>query len=165
VLVLVTRHPVTLLELNMADSKVCKARKRLKTIATGITADGLTLLAAQIFLGNKALAADLSAPFDYALNRPVLHVAGAALGFSGSQYPLTVDCRLIVPLSAFTAQDWGNADNLVAALRAAWLEAGNYPEGEVKAKRCDFEPLKAEVRGDLTLLHVNLYVAFENPDA
>jgi hypothetical protein len=76
-----------------------------------------------------------------------------------------VDAVLAVPLAGEAAHDWTNVDNLVAVLRAAWLNASNYPAGEVKAKTCDYEAFKIEVRGDVTIVRVGLWVAFENPDS
>jgi len=149
----------------MADSKTAKARLRLKTIATGIGADDLTLEAARIYLGCRrsdeawAEAAALQA------GAPVINIGSASLGFSGSSNPLVVECLMTVPLGAEAAQTWTNVDNLVTALRAAWLNAANYPSGEVKAQLCDYEPYTHELRGDLTIVRVNLLVAFENPDA
>jgi len=149
----------------MADSKLCKARKRMKTIAAGITADGLTLDAERIHLGCRAAGTEFSAAFELRVNRPVLHIASASLGFSGSQYPLVVESVLTVPLSAAADQAWSDVDNLVVALRAAWLLAGNYPAGEVAGKVCDIEASKVELRGDLTLVRVSLLLAFTDPDA
>lgn len=148
----------------MSDSKVVKARKRLKTIASGVSADGLTIDAARIFLGSSAPAQHFSAAFNVELNKPVLNIRGASVGFSGSTYPLIVETELIVALPGNAAQEWCDVDNLIAALRAAWLTAGSYPAGEVAAHVCDFEPLRAEVRGDQTLLRAELFVAFDNPD-
>jgi hypothetical protein len=148
----------------MADSKVAKARKRLKTIATGISADGLTLDADHIALGNAAAADAFSAPFSYTANQPVLTIGSGAIPFTGLDYPLMVNATLTVPLPAESAQDWANVDNLVAALRAAWMVLASYPVGEVKGRRCDFEPYKAQVRGDLTIVEVTLIMSMDNPD-
>ena len=149
----------------MPDSKVVKARKRLKTIATGVSADSLTIDAARIFLGCRANEAEFAKDFQYALNQPVLTIGSANIGFSSLAYPLVVECELVVALAAQSAQEWCDVDNLVATLRAAWLTAASYPAGEVKAKVCDFEPFNVEVRGDQTIVRVSLLVAFENPDA
>lgn len=148
----------------MADSKVAKARKRLRTIATGVAADGLTLEAGRIFLGCRATAEHFTQEFQHAENEPELTIGSASIGFSGSQYPLLVEAELVAPLAAQSTQEWSNVDNLVAALRAAWLTAGSYPAGEVAAHVCDHEPYRPEVRGDLTLVRVGLIVAFDNPD-
>jgi hypothetical protein len=148
----------------MADSKVALARKRLKTIATGVTADGLTLDADHIALGNAAAADAFSAPFSYTAGQPVLNIESAAIPFTGLDYPLMVNATLTVPLAADAAQDWAGVDNLIAALRAAWLTLASYPAGEVKGRRCDFEPYKVEVRGDLTIVEVTLIVSMDNPD-
>ncbi len=148
----------------MADSKVAKARKRLKTIATNVSADSLTIAAGRIFLGPRAAAAQFTKEFSYTLNQPELTIGGPSIGFSSSNYPLVIDTELVVPLAGQSAQEWSNVDNLVAALRAAWLTAGSYPAGEVAAHTCDFDAYRPEVRGDLTLVRVLLSVAFDNPD-
>jgi hypothetical protein len=148
----------------MADSKVAKARKRLRTIATNVSADSLTIAAGRIFLGTRAAPAQFTKEFSYALNAPELTIGGPSIGFSGSTYPLLIDAELVVPLAASGVQEWSNVDNLVAALRAAWLTAGSYPAGEAAAHTCDFETYRAEARGDFTLVRVPLVVAFDNPD-
>ncbi|MCY3019368.1 MAG: hypothetical protein NTW87_10135 [Planctomycetota bacterium] len=149
----------------MADSKVAKARKRLQSLAVGVTADGLTLAQERIHLGDRAAAEEFAAEGAYVTGEPVLAIGSSSIGFSGSYYPLVVQATLAVPLSGADAQDWANVDNLVAALRAKWLDANGYPSGEVKAKVCDYEAYKADLRGDVTVVSVELFVALENPDA
>ena len=148
----------------MSDSKVAKARKRLRTIATNVTADSLTIAAGRIFLGTRAAGAQFTKEFSYALNQPELTIGSPSIGFSGSSFPLLIETELVVPLAGQSAQEWSNVDNLVAALRAAWLTAGSYPSGEAAAHTCDYEPYRTEVRGDITLVRVALTVAFDNPD-
>lgn len=148
----------------MADSKVALARKRLKTLATGVSADDLTLDEERIHLGCQGAADEFAAEGAHVTGEPVLLIGSSSMGFSGTYYPLIVPATLAVPLNGNAAQDWTNVDNLVAALRAKWLNATNYPSGEVKAKQCDYEAFQAELRGDLTILRVNLFVSFENPD-
>lgn len=148
----------------MPDSKVALARKRLKTLATGVSADGLTIEADNIALGSAAASNQFSAPFSLAAGTPVLNIGSAGIPFSGLDYPLMVTSTLTVPLAADSAQAWSDVDNLVASLRAEWVDAANYPGGEVIGRRCDFEPFECEVRGDLTIVTVTLVTAFDNPD-
>lgn len=147
----------------MADGKVALARKRLGIIASSVSADGLVLNASRVFLGTWA--AEKAFAGDFALmGNPELRIGSASLGFSGTEVPLVVESELTVPLDGGVAQDWANVDNLVQALRAAWLTAGNYPVGELVATRVDFEPFKADLRGDLTILRVGLLAGFGSPD-
>ena len=148
----------------MADSKVAKARKRLKLIAGDMTADDLILSSARVYLGNLAAENEYSNEFNYIASQPWLKIGSASMGFSGSDNPLVVDTVLTVPLAPSSVQDWANVDNLVAALRAAWLNAANYPSGEVVARTCDFDLFNVELRGDFIVVRVELSVAFENPD-
>jgi hypothetical protein len=148
----------------MADSKVALARERLKTLADGVTADGLALAAARIHLGCRAAAQEFAAEGAYCTGQPVLVIGSSSLGFSGTYNPLIIEAALAVPLAGSADQNWKNVDNLVAALRAKWLNASGYPSGEVKAKQCDYEAFAVELRGDVTIVRAALYVAFENPD-
>jgi hypothetical protein len=149
----------------MADSKVALARARLKELAAGVTADELTIEEGNIHLGCKGAAEEFAAEAAFVAGEPVLVIGSASMGFSGTYYPLIVDCELAVPLDGNAAQDWTNVDNLVAALRAEWLDQTNYPEGEVKPGQCDYDRFACEVRGDVTVVRVPLFVTFESPDA
>jgi hypothetical protein len=147
----------------MADGKVALARKRLKAIAESIGADGLALNAQRVFLGSwdaaKAFAGEFSLD-----GSPELQIGSASLGFSGDDNPLVIEARLTVPLDGSVAQPWADVDNLVQALRAAWLTAGNYPGGELSAQRVDYEPYTVNARGDVTLVRCEFLIGFGSPD-
>ncbi|HEY3323179.1 MAG TPA: hypothetical protein VGP72_22185 [Planctomycetota bacterium] len=147
----------------MADCKVAKARKRLQVLAEGVAADELELAAGNIVLGCLGCEQEVLAEALSAEGLPRLAIGAASIGFSGGAYPLVVETLLTVPLPG-GAQDLANIDNLISALRAAWLNSSSYPEGEVVARSCEFEPSEVESRGDLTIVRTRLFVAFENPD-
>jgi hypothetical protein len=147
----------------MADSKRALARKRLKVLAEGVSADGLVLAADRVVLGHAAAEDDFSAAAVLEAGVPRLEVRGASLGFSGSEYPLVVEAELTVPLDAAVPQDGCAVDNLVTALRAAWLNPAAYPAGELAAGQVDVETPRGAVRGDLTVERVLLLAGFPDP--
>lgn len=147
----------------MADGKVALARLRLKAIANGVSADGLVLDAARVFVGTWSAVKAFAGTFSL-MGSPELKIGSASLGFSGSEEPLVVEAELTVPLDASADQTWTNVDNLVQVLRNAWLDGGNYPLGELTAGRVDYEPYRVDVRGDVTIVRVGLLVGFGSPD-
>jgi len=147
----------------MADGKVALARLRLKTIAEGLTADGLALEAARVFVGTWSAVKAFAGTFSL-VGAPELKIGSASLGFSGFEDPLVVEAELTVALDGSTDQSWTNVDNRSQALRAAWLDGGNYPLGELTAGRVDYEPYRVELRGDVTVVRVGLLVGFGSPD-
>jgi hypothetical protein len=143
----------------MADGVVALARRRLGIIASGVSADGLVLNSARVYLGTLAAAKVFAGVFT--LGFPELQIGSASLGFSGSAEPLVIEAELRVALDGGAAQEWANVDNLVQALRSAWLTAGNYPGGELAAERVDFESYKVDVRGDATIVRVLFLIVNE----
>jgi len=147
----------------MADGKVALARLRLKTIANGLSADGLVLEASRVFVGTWSAVKAFAGTFSL-MGSAELKIGSASLGYSGFDDPLVIEAELTVPLDGATDQSWTNVDNLVQGLREAWLDSGNYPIGELTAGRVDYEPYRVEMRGDVTIVRVGLLVGFGSPD-
>src|ERR1043165_827008 len=108
----------------MPTSSLALARERLKTIAgtiTGLSGDCVVLV--------DNFTADFECWKRYAPGGGFrfLAVCESALSFDGVDSPTAIRVYLY-------ASDAANAealDDLIAALRAAWLDAGNYPGGEL----------------------------------
>ncbi|HLX60170.1 MAG TPA: hypothetical protein VKX17_02695 [Planctomycetota bacterium] len=120
----------------MPTSQLALARERLKTIAGTITE----------LSGNCAVVADSDAadiecwrryaPGDFRF----LAVGESALNFTGIDAPTEIRAYLY---AASGTADAEVMDDLVAALKTKWLDASNYPGGELACSAVTFQPYEA----------------------
>lgn len=107
------------------------ARERLKAIA-----EGLTGFAGKCAVLSGCEAADVEAWRRYTPGAFVfLAIGGAGLSMGAIESPGAVN----VYLYAQTDADGESLDDLIAALRAAWLDTANYPGGELACADVTFE--------------------------
>ncbi len=137
----------------MPTSKLALARERLKTIAeTETSLSGNCALLANVH------AADLECWKRYAPGAfQFLAVCESALSYAGIDAPTAIHVYLYAHVDDGTAEA---LDDLSVALKTLWIDAGNYPDGELACAAVTFdayETLIEEPSGALLRAHLICY--------
>lgn len=146
-------------------SLIGKTRKKLKTLAEGVSGGGLTLATGRVKLGYDRMLASPDFFAGLLADGPYLSIGTATLDYdaAGAYGPAQVRAILYAGFDRDTDQEFTQVDDLLEALREAWNDPAGYGSGEAAPLRIGWEQWKTEPRADPGIAIVPLRVEFPDP--